>query len=177
TPLHSAALTGNSAVVQPLLTHASSRSDTNVQELKLMTPLFHAAGLGHLDAFKVLLEENRCDINLPDKRQRTPLIEAASRGRNEAVEILLSQPGVRPNERDCQGLHVSFWAGWDLLICAAGRGHHRLAETLLQRPDVNINQQDNYESTPLARAAFRGRNATVELLLSHQDILTDRPTN
>lgn len=88
-PLHIAASTGSTSIVQQLL--ATGRVDVNYQHpLTLSSPLHQAAEGGHIHCVKALLEDGKVDQDLKDSDIRTPLSYAAEKGHTDIVKLLLA---------------------------------------------------------------------------------------
>jgi hypothetical protein len=85
TALHWAALRGHEQVVALVL----PRVGADVQSTAGLTPLFQAAGAGHVAAVSVLLESG-ANPNLGTAERWTPLHKAAQNGHAKVVQLLLS---------------------------------------------------------------------------------------
>jgi ankyrin repeat protein len=99
TPLHEAALKGQTAVVKFLLAH---HAEVNTCDMYGQTPLFDAAMNGHMEAAKLLLLDG-ADINIKDNEGQTPLHKAAWGGYTELVKFLLAK-GADINAKDNNGM-------------------------------------------------------------------------
>ena len=93
TPLHWAALNGNSNVMQLLL---ERKADPNSATSFGCTPVHMAAGKGNKDVVQLLLNRG-ANVNITNKRRETPLHDAAERGHKDVVQLLLNA-GADPNK-------------------------------------------------------------------------------
>jgi ankyrin repeat protein len=64
------------------------------------TPFWWAAGNGHSDVVKRLLERESVNINFKDKDGRTPLSWAAQNGYSDVVELLLENEDIDIDSKD-----------------------------------------------------------------------------
>ncbi|KAK3322990.1 ankyrin repeat-containing domain protein [Apodospora peruviana] len=169
TLLHYAAVTGNAAVVQFLLTHASSKSDPNTRDVESITPLFEAARVGHLDTVKILLEDTRTDINLPNRRERTPPIEAASLGGKSSRGTPLVIPVL---QKRCSSGPTSISTNKTIMGPRLWRGRPSLeriatVKVLLSHQDIDITTMNFLGRSALDEAVFMRHEEIFELLLEH----------
>ena len=68
------------------------------------TPLALAAGDGHEEVVRILLERDDIDPDKPDQDGRTPLWWAAWVGQEGVVKLLLGRDDVNPDKPDKSGL-------------------------------------------------------------------------
>ncbi|KAF9110494.1 phosphate system positive regulatory protein pho81, partial [Mortierella sp. AM989] len=89
-PLHITCREGHTRLTKTLTTRGA-RLD---QEDKYMcwTPLFYAAGEGHVDCVRILLEAG-CNVNVLDEHGKTPIYYAASEGHAHCVDLLIQAGG------------------------------------------------------------------------------------
>ena len=85
TALLIAALLGNTRIVKKLI--ASRWVDLNAKEGAGRTALIRAAGRGHTDTVKALLEA-AADLNVKDKEGKTALMYAKNKSHTEIVQLL-----------------------------------------------------------------------------------------
>lgn len=86
TPLHFAAMNGNSTVVEKLITAGAHLNPK--ENLSGYTPLALAAAYNRLTVVDLLIKAG-ADINITDDHGRTPLYIATSQNHNQIVERLL----------------------------------------------------------------------------------------
>lgn len=85
TPLHDAAVGGQSEIVAMLL-ERGAEIDARDQDSGA-TPLYNAASWGKLDAVKLLIEKG-ADVNARNKTGKTPLAAAEENGFTEVAAAL-----------------------------------------------------------------------------------------
>ena len=133
------------------------------------TLLSWAAGNGHDEVVKLLLECKDVSPNRPDKNSRTPLLWAAHNGHDGAVKLLLGREGVSPDMPDNQGRTP--------LSLAASNGHDGVVRLLLGEEGVSLDRLDNNGLSPLSLAAWNGHDGIVKLLLGREGVSPDMPDN
>ncbi len=161
TPLHWAAERGHLACVQYLLTQPrlpGAASILGVLNQDGLSPVALAARVGHLDVVRALVEAGG-DVAQANPVGWTPLHWAARHGHMACVQYLLSLPRVTvvPGVMS----HVDVTA----VALAAREGHVNVVKVLVEAGG-DAAQADAYGWTPLHRAAFCGRLACVQYLLS-----------
>ncbi|RLM99280.1 hypothetical protein C2845_PM06G33130 [Panicum miliaceum] len=118
--------------------------------------LHFAAGKGHLDVCRFLVEELGLDVNSTAAGSGTPVHFAAVRGDERVLGYLLGRggdPGV-PDAKGSTPLHD-----------AAEQGHCEAVRLLLSK-GVDVDPV-NYRGTPLHLAAAKDRDQVVKILLEH----------
>jgi len=100
TPLMWAVMSGNSDVVELLLS-VCSESSVNAQDVYGMTALMYAASRGNVKVVKLLLEAG-ADVDAHDRNGWTPLFFAAEKG-YMAVMLLLIEAGAKVSTKDKYG--------------------------------------------------------------------------
>ncbi|XP_077535208.1 uncharacterized protein LOC144147054 isoform X3 [Haemaphysalis longicornis] len=108
TTLHVAALKGNAAVVEKILSKGYHLVNHR-QEAEGYTALHFAASSGHYSVVQTLLMQDTCMVDLENKYGATALLLAAGEGHWDIVEMLLFA-GANVNKADRQGntpLHMS----------------------------------------------------------------------
>lgn len=120
------------------------------------TLLHEAAGAGHAEAVRLLLEAGAM-VEAEDRFEMTPLGWAAFAGHVEASKVLLSH-GAQLDSQD-EFLMTP-------LATAVKEGHLRVAQLLIaHRADLNARAQ--LGRTPLMEAARQGHLKLAQLLLQH----------
>lgn len=152
TPLHLAATSGSSAIVEELLRHGANPNDWDLA--KEHTALHCAAAIGDVCSVRSLVKAKaNVDAGLP---RRSPLHYAVLSDASDCVEVLLKN-GACPNNPQVYTetpLHV-----------AAGLGSARSITLLLSHgADVRV-QCGTARSTPLHLAAEEGSPECTKLLL------------
>ncbi|MEX2214389.1 MAG: ankyrin repeat domain-containing protein [Phycisphaeraceae bacterium] len=149
TALVAAALNGQKAAVRSLLI---LKADTNGQDSKGRTALYHAASQGHVDLVLALLKGG-ADPNISPPPPLAPALYLASRqGNQQIVDALLKHKA---------NVNVS---GFPPLIPAAAAGHTKIVERLLDH-GAQVNTADDDGTTALHAAAVKGYQYVVRLLL------------
>lgn len=121
-----------------------------------VTVLHHAAGIGHVEMVKYLLE-NKADYTLKGTGCGTPLQWAARAGHVETAKLIV-QYGANVNDtgpNDSTALHD-----------AAGKGHLSMVQYLMSN-GANVNAVADYGLTPLHGAVLGDHIAIVRVLLNH----------
>ena len=85
-----------------------------------------AAGRGHEEVVKLLLEKDGVDPDSKDSSGQTPLSLAAISGNEEVVKLLLATEKVDPDSKDSEYRQTP-------LSWAAGRGHEAVVKLLQSR--------------------------------------------
>lgn len=119
-PLHQAAVTGQTAACEALL---SAGAHVDVRDKEGNTPLHNAAAIGNAETVKVLLR-NAADVDAKSDRGMTALHWASHKGHDGAVRALLDA-GADEDEREDGGATA--------LCCASNRGHVSCVKALLKR--------------------------------------------
>ncbi|MCB9229074.1 MAG: ankyrin repeat domain-containing protein [Deltaproteobacteria bacterium] len=100
TPLAIAAKSGHEAIVKFLTTEASG-VDIGKADHHGMTPLNWAAGAGHTEVIRLLLDAG-AEVNRAAMDGDTPLISAITMGRTGVVRLLL-EAGADANQANMRG--------------------------------------------------------------------------
>ncbi len=154
TALHHAVLNGHLNIVDVLLQAKARVNDT---DFKNETPLWMAAGLGHVDIIQRLLKEPGILLNCADITQNTPLLLAIKAKHTACVNALLEAPGLELNAR---GSH-----GETALLCAAGQGNIELVRALLLK-GARMDLLNNERKSPLFLAIQNGHLEAAEILIA-----------
>jgi len=131
TPLHYAAMAGNTQVVELLITEGA-RIDINSSEdfkRKVYSPLHLAVNYGRTEVVRLLISKS-ADVEIKDAGDCTPLHQAAYMGHKDIVEILLAADAqVDAQNREN---HTSLYS-------AARAGQPDIVELLLNNgADINV---------------------------------------
>lgn len=199
TPVHYCCQSGNTRVLQEILSHLdqqSCRLACNKQAHLLWTPIFYACFYGHSEIVKMLINQT-ARIDVFDEQGEPPLHVAVSRGHEQVVVILLehnafvnvrNKPGLTP-------LHIAANLGYDAMVSklvtehgavldsmtlikqtplhlAAESGQLKVCEILLDLGS-DLNAIDNQGQTPLHLAARKNSAEVLRLFLSSKPELID----
>jgi len=151
-PIHMAASTGQTEVVQLLLDHGAS---INARDSAGRTPLYCAATTVKPDVIEVLLE-NRADPNIRTISGNSVLHLSINEDHRCAGAKILLQHNANPNITDARGRRP--------LNLAIMRSYHKVAELLIEHgADVNyIGDGDHFTA-----AAVRGNVQMARLLINY----------
>ena len=163
TGLHGAALLGILQIMVPLL--KIKKWDLNAADLFGNTVLVLAAGKGHDEIVKLLLEQEGINPNMADGRGKTPLSSAAAGGHERIARMLLERSDVNPDAADGSGRTP--------LSRAAECECAGIVRMLLERNDVNPDAADRNGRTPFSWAAGNGRTGILRMLLERNDVNPD----
>lgn len=173
TALSIASEQGKLASVCGLLEEASIRdlqdvqySNVNLADKEGRSPISYAAGNGHFEISKLLLQHG-ANAHLPDLYGRTPLSWAAGGGHFSTVRLFLSPKyNVNANSQDGLGQTPLLWA------CA--NGHFEVVAMMLARHDIFPAYPTDYNgNSPLAVAAANGRESVIKILLTYKTVIQD----
>jgi len=139
-----------------LLCHTASKYDIDAKDRQGRTPLSLAAGNGHTDVARILIDLKPSMIKSRDLEGRTPLSFAAGNGHDETVSELLKHNGT-PDLPCLKGRTPLSWA--------AGNGHINVAKLLVQSGLCDLDLADKLDRTPLSWAASNGHLTMVKHLL------------
>lgn len=154
TPLHSAASTGQTKLVELL---AKAGAEVNAMDRIGRTPMIWATDNGHLDAVVALFEAG-ADVNLSDPRDFSAMMTATRAGRADAVRLLAAL-GADPLKPDA--------GGWiPLMICVAGSRDDDVLEALLEA-GADPNLANSSGLTPLEGAARAGHDTKISKLIAY----------
>lgn len=165
-PLYIASFCGSKEMVSALLAH---KADPNSKTDRFgEVPIHRAAGGGHLEILKMLIEGG-ADLNMTDANGWNTVAFAASRGRKNVLTYLLGM-SIAFNVT-CTGDYFLYSNGdlgdYTALHIAAANGHADTVTLLLSSgyfPQIDIRGTESY-FTSLYIAAFSGHATTVARLL------------
>jgi ankyrin repeat protein len=159
TVLTLAATRGDDQLVKILLCVEGVNPDRRNREG--CSPLFLAAGEGHIEIVKLLIATNAVQLDAKDSiKHQTPLLASLIAG-HDAISKLLVDSGAQ--DLDC-GDPIS--GGRTALSIAAERGNETLFNLLLATGKVNPNSKSSYNRTPLSYASESGATGIVSRLLN-----------
>ncbi|KAL8687748.1 MAG: hypothetical protein Q9218_006172 [Villophora microphyllina] len=151
TPLHTAAMNGDEAMIELLIRHGAH---LEAKDGELMTPLHYACEAGKDRAVNLLLNR-KADMEVLGRRGMTPLVCAAAAGQNQVVEVLCKKK-VSINHQGEGNMSALHWASYN--------GHYEVADFLLdKRAKPNMYNKDG--RTPLHLSIIADHFAVAELLL------------
>ena len=163
-----AASIGHFEIVEYLL-ETGMYPDTNT--IRAGTSLQRAAANGDEQIMKLLLDTGEVDINHQEGFSRAALFGAVMSGNPAALEVLLGSDDIDLSIQDFDGLTA--------LIHAAEIEDPAIITRLLATGMFDINHRGNsrYKCTALARAAAKGHEEVVKVLLSTGKVELDAKSN
>eukprot|EP01088_Endostelium_zonatum_P021924 TRINITY_DN895_c0_g1_i5.p1 TRINITY_DN895_c0_g1~~TRINITY_DN895_c0_g1_i5.p1 ORF type:complete len:844 (-),score=233.26 TRINITY_DN895_c0_g1_i5:44-2575(-) len=154
-PLHLCSQLGNLALVQFLITQ---KADVNQRNVKGEAPLHRAAGFGHTEVVKALLQNGFAQKDAVDNDGQTALHKALAKKRHGAFRELMSagvDTNIKTND-DRSPLHIACQIGFNK---AVGE---------LLKHGAKVNEQVSVSgNTPLHLAALTGHPGCVAGLIGH----------
>ena len=125
------------------------------------TPLMWAAGAGHLQVVRWLLEEEAVDVQTSNKQGRTALMWAAKNGQLQVLQWLLQEaPVPRADAKACM---KDGSRAWDWAVYG---GHLPSLELLSCHPDVDIHGLNHFGCGAAFWAAAAGNVSAPSRVLS-----------
>ncbi|KAL5349551.1 hypothetical protein ACLOAV_005846 [Pseudogymnoascus australis] len=167
-----------------------SRPTKELNQTRLMSPLYYVSFLGIYDTALYLTEESKFDLNRIGVWHRTPLFAASWKGNIDVVKVLLEHGAdvtvandnrVTPlNTASISGhvdvvkvllehkadVTVANDSGWTPLNSASSNGHVDVVKVLLEH-SADVTVANNNEWTPLNTASLSGHVDVVKVLLEH----------
>jgi ankyrin repeat protein len=159
TPLHIAALSGDSDIAQLLLDAGADPNRLASQNTALphATPLHLAAHFGHSDIAQLLLDAG-ADPNIPNAATVTPLQLAAWNGHLDVVRALIANGADLEAADPYEGVQNT------ALRLAAWQGHLGVVQALIAK-GADLEPADSSGRTPLLFAAHDGHIEVVRVLI------------
>ncbi|MDR3284285.1 MAG: ankyrin repeat domain-containing protein [Treponema sp.] len=145
TPLHFAAIQGQTGIVRYLLERGASVS---AQDTSGSSPLHEAVRYGRVEVVSLLLEKG-ANPNALDSLGKTPLLLIIPRGTQHEIYSLLMEKGSNPAAKDTYGdtsLHIAIMNNVDVSIFSKLAGAR-----------IDINERNKQGITPLALAVEHGK--------------------
>jgi len=153
--------TSNITIVEILIEH---EANVNLKSDSYGTPIFMAAGLGHLDVVQYLIKK-KAEINLTTTNGTTLLMTAASRGYFEIVKALLGEK-AEVNAQTRHGLSALHLATANINIVK-----------MLIEHEANVNLKSEINGTPIFMAAGLGHLDVVQYLIKKKADINITTTN
>uniref|UniRef100_A0A674EGX8 Transient receptor potential cation channel, subfamily A, member 1a n=1 Tax=Salmo trutta TaxID=8032 RepID=A0A674EGX8_SALTR len=138
-------------------------ADSNILNLRLMSPLHLAVSLGHNPLVELLLSHSNTDANLMGDQGNTPVMLACSVDNHEAVRLLFKY-GARLCQQNKPGhypIHAAAFAGAKKsMLVVLQKGEEMGLST-----KTHINYVDKSFSTPLHLAIHGGNLEAIKLCI------------
>lgn len=167
-PLLQATFDGHEGIVRALLQRPDL--DVNAYDVHGRNALSLAASEGHVVILQILLEHGGMDISLRDKLGRSIFARAARNGHQRVVDILQREVADVANCLNETDRHA--------ILDTLCRGNANVLRTILEsNPNMDCNKRDSWGTTILSKAAYRGFDEVVQVLLSHSDDQFSEPDN
>ena len=153
---------GNTAEVKRILTEQKPNINKKTELENNIdnsggTPLIYAAGFGHTDIVKLLLEQPNININIEDDHGISALTAAAMHGHVDIMTILLQRPEIIINRQNNEGKNP--------LPYAAKNGHSEAVRLLVNIPGI-VEEKLEENGEALYLAAENGHSEVVRLLVN-----------
>ena len=154
-PIHLTAMLGYAESFEKML-KKSPTTNSNAPDNTGRTPMYLAAGFGHIEIVKLLL--NLTDNpNAPRDNGKTPIYFAAGKGYLEILKLLMNST---------ENPHIPDKEGVTPINIAAHEGQLEVVKFLLNSTTANPNIPDINGETPLNAAAGNGHIEIVKLLMN-----------
>jgi ankyrin repeat protein len=170
--LFDAARLGSLRELELVLESTKSEVDLNKTDEEGKTALSIAAGRGHVDIFRMLLQTPGIKLVLDAGDNSTPLHLAAANGRDEVAAELLNAK-MNAKKEDGQTFIDADKENKDgvtALTLAIYGGHPKTVKVFLNSPYVDINLQDKDGCTPLHHAVATGKLEIVRAFLANPGV-------
>uniref|UniRef100_A0A8C7HYR5 Transient receptor potential cation channel, subfamily A, member 1a n=1 Tax=Oncorhynchus kisutch TaxID=8019 RepID=A0A8C7HYR5_ONCKI len=138
-------------------------ADSNILNLRLMSPLHLAVSLGHNPLVELLLSHSNTDANLMGGQGNTPLMLACSVDNHEAVRLLFKYRArlCQQNKLGHYPIHAAAFAGAKKsMLVVLQKGEEMGFST-----EMHINYVDKSFSTPLHLAVHGGNLEAIKLCI------------
>jgi len=171
TRLHIAAINGDAEGIQQLLDQGAYINATDKENL---SPIFHAAKLGHANIVDILLKNN-ADYNNTgfmdnDGDLIKPLEVAAINGHVDAIKILLSKPHTYVSLK--KTMHYSFSQG---MRCRKSEKRHRLFAISSMLKEI-IDKLAKIDKLPQKKILTAENGKTMTWSETYQQLFFTQPT-
>jgi ankyrin repeat protein len=154
TPLHFAAIQGETGIVSYLLEHGAA---IEAKDISGSTPLHEAVRYGHVNVVLMLLNRG-ANPNARDGLGKTPLLLIIPGAVQDAIYDILMWRGSQVNAKDMYGdnvLHIAAMSGADIAVFSK-----------LAAAGVDINERNKRGNTPLALAVEYKNTQVIAFLVS-----------
>ncbi len=162
--IHQAIREGNLSLVKEIIDNQPE--SVFLRDPNGLTPLHHAARLGHIEIMALLVDTG-VDVNILSSNLETPLHMAASAGKSAAAAWLI--------EKEAK-VDAKNKGGYTPLLFAVRSGYSDLTELLLQK-GADPNLKNIYSHTPLVMAVSTGRIDLMNLLFANGAFIAKKDLN
>ena len=155
-PIHLTAMLGYAESFEKMFKKSPTTTNSNAPDNTGRTPMYLAAGFGHIEIVKLLLNLTN-NPNAPRDNGKTPIYFAAGKGYLEILKLLMNST---------ENPHIPDKEGVTPINIAAHEGQLEVVKFLLNSTTANPNIPDNNGETPLNAAAGNGHIEIVKLLMN-----------
>ena len=136
--------------------------DVNDEDVHGQTALIYAAGEGHVEIVKCLINVEDIRVDTRNRRGKTALMYAAEQGHVEIVDCLINAVGIDVNTKDHNGKTA--------LMYAAEQGHVTIIQCLMDVENIDIHARDENGRIALIYAARCCHTDAFKLLMNAKNI-------